>query len=1024
MMVNFEIFPNAVPGDKHFTLKIHHGGQLLEIPSKVYVGGEVDYIDYCHPDIMSLCVLDKVMSMLGYQGFLAYYYLTPKSDLNTGLRHVLCDQDTIIMAEIGAQHKHRLIELYVVQPSFTGLLEATECDISIVEESGGQGQGQGGLNTDGGVESGLDTNGGVEGDLDTDSGLEANGGLQGGLNSEDLGKGGSGSGKEGLATEGDLSTDEDNNDGDVLYDPDYGLSEDDDVLYEKYVDHDPNNVGSKGKEKMTEPMNWNFFEDIAVSEDGSDIGTSSDELKSLCSDEEDNGETKFIRFNPKVDMHDPQFSNGMVFTNAFEFKEAVRSHAVVWQRDIAFVKNDYKRVRAKCKGRGCHWVALASRMNNSDTFQIRTLNTKHKCGRTLSKNKFVTSRLLSNKYKEDWRLNNGWRVGDFQEKVHNDLNCEISRYQYYRTKKKVNIMLNGDYKDQYARLWDYTEEIKRSNPNSTVVLKTELDMETGEDKFLRLYICLDACRKGFLHGCRPLIGVDGKKTWKWFLELLIEDLGIYEQDKWTFISDRQKGLLPALYELLPDIEHRYCVKHMYDNFKKKHPGLSLKDRMWNVARATTVNQFKSHFRTFPKCDILLNNICESFNAAILEARNKPLLSMVESIRVYLMKRLQSKRNYMSRWKEMVSPKVLKQVDKLKDNTRSCISTHVGAGKFETRDMYTQYSVDLDQHSCTCRRWDLSGIPCVHAISAIMSAGREVEPYINQCYSLESYKKAYGYVINPINGLSEWPITGKGPIAPPCYIKLCGRPKKARRREAGEPPPPSANGTKKLSKKTYQKTVRCKTCGEEGHNKSHCPTPQQNPQAAPIEAQSVEAQPGVQQFVEGQPEAQQSTGVQPEVKKKRKCSVCLQEGHYRSKCPTPTGRMWKNYDRYAFNFHKNIVSGDGSGASSHEGHVALSATAFVAQPHSKPGSKPGVAQPGSQPSFAQPVPPSFSQPESQNAHASANISGVPIKASFVKKGRNCVTLKTLQNAAGSRSFIGELTQQSSSAKETKTGKKKI
>ncbi|KAG8377443.1 hypothetical protein BUALT_Bualt08G0033400 [Buddleja alternifolia] len=791
--------PIYIPGDKHFTLKIHHGGQLLEIPSKVYVGGEVDYIDYCHPDIMSLCVLDKVISMLGYQGFLAYYYLTPKSDLNTGLRHVLCDQDTIIMAEIGAQHKHRLIELYVVQPSFTGLMEGTECDISIVEESGGQGQGQGGLNTDGGVESGLDTNGGVEGDLDTDSGLEANGGLQGGLNSEDLDKGGSGSGKEGLATEGDLSTDEDNNDGDVLYDPDYGLSEDDDVLYEKYVDHDPNNVGSKGKEKMTEPMNWNFFEDIAVSEDGSDIGTSSDELKSLCSDEEDNGETKFIRFNPKADMHDPQFSNGMVFTNAFEFKEAVRSHAVVWQRDIAFVKNDYKRVRAKCKGRGCHWVALASRMNNSDTFQIRTLNSKHKCGRTLSKNKFVTSRLLSNKYKEDWRLNNGWRVGDFQE----------------------------------------------------------------------------------------------------------------------------KGLLPALYELLPDIEHRYCVKHMYDNFKKKHPGLSLKDRMWNVARATTVNQFKfqmvafkevdedahnwlaevlprhwsrSHFRTFPKCDILLNNICESFNAAILEARNKPLLSMVESIRVYLMKRLQSKRNYMSRWKEMVSPKVLKQVDKLKDNTRSCISTHAGAGKFETRDMYTQYSVDLDQHSCTCRRWDLSGIPCVHAISAIMSAGREVEPYINQCYSLESYKKAYGYVINPING----PLQGKALLHLHVILNYVG---------------------------------------------------------------------GLKRLGEGK-----------------------------------------------------LVSGDGSGASSHEGHVALSAPAFVAQPHSKPGSKPGVAQPGSQPSFAQPVPPSFSQSESQNAHASANISGVPIKVSFGKKGRNCVTLKTLQT----RRFkaFGELTHNQALQERTKTGKKKI
>ncbi|CAB4309835.1 unnamed protein product [Prunus armeniaca] len=27
--------------------------------------------------------------------------------------------------------------------------------------------------------------------------------------------------------------------------------------------------------------------------------------------------------------------------------------------------------------------------------------------------------------------------------------------------------------------------------------------------FERLYVCLDACKKDFLAGCRPIIGVDG-----------------------------------------------------------------------------------------------------------------------------------------------------------------------------------------------------------------------------------------------------------------------------------------------------------------------------------------------------------------------------------------------------------------------------------------------------------------------------------------------------------------------------------
>ncbi|KAL1559901.1 hypothetical protein AAHA92_10190 [Salvia divinorum] len=41
------------------------------------------------------------------------------------------------------------------------------------------------------------------------------------------------------------------------------------------------------------------------------------------------------------------------------------------------------------------------------------------------------------------------------------------------------------------------------------------------------------------------------------------------------------------------------------------------------------NWSKSHFRDFPKCDILLNNHSESFNSYILEARDQPILTIVD-----------------------------------------------------------------------------------------------------------------------------------------------------------------------------------------------------------------------------------------------------------------------------------------------------------------------------------------------------------------------------------------------------------
>ena len=94
-----------------------------------------------------------------------------------------------------------------------------------------------------------------------------------------------------------------------------------------------------------------------------------------------------------------------------------------------------------------------------------------------------------------------------------------------------------------------------------------------------------------------------------------------------------------------------------------HKVLGLKDALWRCARATTIRDFetrmqelkdldvkaweyrvdinptqwsKSHFSSRALCDCLANNLNESFNAMILEARDKPILAMLEWIRVRLM----------------------------------------------------------------------------------------------------------------------------------------------------------------------------------------------------------------------------------------------------------------------------------------------------------------------------------------------------------------------------------------------------
>jgi hypothetical protein len=54
--------------------------------------------------------------------------------------------------------------------------------------------------------------------------------------------------------------------------------------------------------------------------------------------------------------------------------------------------------------------------------------------------------------------------------------------------------------------------------------------------------------------------------------------------------------------------------------------------------------------------MLLNNLCECINKYILDARDKPILTLLEMIRTKLIQRLQVKRDVMIKYKGSICPK--------------------------------------------------------------------------------------------------------------------------------------------------------------------------------------------------------------------------------------------------------------------------------------------------------------------------------------------------------------------------------
>ena len=69
---------------------------------------------------------------------------------------------------------------------------------------------------------------------------------------------------------------------------------------------------------------------------------------------------------------------------------------------------------------------------------------------------------------------------------------------------------------------------------------------------------------------------------------------------------------------------------------------------------------RSHFRTTPKCDILINDHSEVFNSFILEVRQKPIIAMMECIRNLLMVMIMRNREKMNKEPAPICPRNSKE----------------------------------------------------------------------------------------------------------------------------------------------------------------------------------------------------------------------------------------------------------------------------------------------------------------------------------------------------------------------------
>ncbi|KAF7815086.1 hypothetical protein G2W53_029055 [Senna tora] len=124
---------------------------------------------------------------------------------------------------------------------------------------------------------------------------------------------------------------------------------------------------------------------------------------------------------------------------------------------------------------------------------------------------------------------------------------------------------------------------------------------------------------------------------------------------------------------------------------------------------------RAGFSHFSKSDALLNNYCEQLNSKLVKMRVKPIITMAEELRLYIVTKMNKER---------------KKAAAYEDN------------KYEVECRPIKMIVDLGISSCTCNMWGLTGTPCEHAVACMAFKNVEPEDFVHQFFSVQLWRKTY------------------------------------------------------------------------------------------------------------------------------------------------------------------------------------------------------------------------------------------------------------------------------------------
>ncbi|WJZ86861.1 hypothetical protein VitviT2T_006279 [Vitis vinifera] len=558
------------------------------------------------------------------------------------------------------------------------------------------------------------------------------------------------------------------------------------------------------------------------------------------------------------------------FNSFNEFREALHKYSIAHGFAYKYKKNDSHRVTVKCKSQGCPWRIYASRLSTTQLICIKKMHTTHTCEGAIVKAGYRATRgWVGTIIKEKLKVSPNYKPKDIADDIKREYGIQLNYSQAWRAKEIAREQLQGSYKEAYSQLPFFCEKIKETNPGSFATFETKEDSSfhrlfisfhaaiSGFQQGCRPLLFLDSTPlnskyQGMLLTATAADGDDGvfpvafavvdaetDDNWSWFLLELKSAVSTARPI--TFVADFQKGLKKSLAEIFDNGYHSYCLRYLTEKLNK-----DLKGQFSHEARRFMINDFyaaayASRLETFQRCtenikgispeaynwviqsepdhwsnaffggarySHMASNFGQLFYNWVSEANDLPITQMVDVLRGKMMELIYKRRVDSSQWITKLTPSKEEKLLKDTSTARSLQVLLSHGSTFEVRGESIDI-VDIDHWDCSCKDWQLSGLPCCHAIAVFEWIGRNPYDYCSRYFTVESYRLTYAESIHPVPNVDR-PVKTESTqvgiiVTPPPTKRPPGRPKM---KQAG-------------SVETIKRQLQCSKCKGLGHNKKTC-----------------------------------------------------------------------------------------------------------------------------------------------------------------------------------------------------------